>query len=127
MRPILVPFDVQRPTSANDSRRISKQSSPAQLDGYVSTPPLESSAKRFMRMSPNQNVSMSLEAPKCGSVKSFRYRAAADNGESDWDHFTQPTLLWGSTMRSQLAMATLLALAALVRRRRLSASPRSAS
>ena len=68
-----------------------------------------------------------LEAPKCGSVKSLRYRAAADNGESDWDYFTQPTLLWGSTMRSQLAMATLLALAALVRRRRLSASPRSAS
>jgi hypothetical protein len=34
MRSTLVPFDVQRPTSANDSRRISKQSSPAQLDGY---------------------------------------------------------------------------------------------
>src|SRR5262249_13352954 len=33
MRPALVPFDVQRPTRANDSCRISKQSSPAQLDG----------------------------------------------------------------------------------------------
>ena len=51
-----------------------------------------------------------LEAPKCGSVKSLRYRAAADNGESDWDYFTQPTLLWGSTMRPWLAMATSLAL-----------------
>ena len=51
-----------------------------------------------------------LEAPKCGSVKPLRYRAAADNGESDWDYFTQPTLLWGSTMRPWLAMATSLAL-----------------
>ena len=34
-----------------------------------------------------------LEAPKCGSVKPLRYRAAADDGESDWKlHFTQPTL-----------------------------------